>query len=177
MGGGGAAGTAGSAPMDVDGSLTSGMHGIEHDTTLSALLAGEDGPAGLAAPIKTVADKYKLLPAFLAIKGLVKQHIDSFNYLINHEIKKIVAANERVTCDTDPNFYLRRVPACVPRRNITLQCSVPQHPGPRRALQSLSMHLDAYIDHALTRLIPHSCILRHMTLSNAHTDPRIIHTH
>ena len=43
------------------------------------------------------------------VRGLVKQHIDSFNYFINHEIKKIVRAkgNERVTCDSDPNFYLR----------------------------------------------------------------------
>ena len=37
------------------------------------------------------------------------QHIDSFNYFINQEMQKIIRAkgNERVTCDTDPNFYLR----------------------------------------------------------------------
>lgn len=64
-------------------------------------------PSKLTQPIKTVEDKFQLLPAFLKVRGLVKQHIDSFNYLINHEIRKIVAANERVTCDTDPNFYLR----------------------------------------------------------------------
>jgi len=38
---------------------------------------------------------------------MITQHIDSFNYLIQHELRKIVRANERVTCDTDPNFYLR----------------------------------------------------------------------
>jgi len=64
-------------------------------------------PSKLTEPIKKIEDKYKLLPAFLKIRGLVKQHIDSFNYLINHEIKKIVKANERVTCDIDPNFYLK----------------------------------------------------------------------
>lgn len=39
----------------------------------------------------------------------MKQHIDSFNYFINHEIKKIVRAkgNEKVTCDADPNFFLK----------------------------------------------------------------------
>jgi DNA-directed RNA polymerase III subunit RPC2 len=58
-------------------------------------------------PIKRVEDKFQLLPAFLKVRGLVKQHLDSFNYLINHEIKKIVSANEKVTCDTDPNFYLK----------------------------------------------------------------------
>lgn len=88
----------GQEPMDVDGAPADG-------DAVHKLLASE--PSQLTAPIKSIADKYKLLPAFLAIRGLVKQHIDSFNYLINHEIKKIVKANERVTCDTDPNFYLK----------------------------------------------------------------------
>ncbi|KFM24286.1 DNA-directed RNA polymerase III subunit RPC2 [Auxenochlorella protothecoides] len=66
-------------------------------------------PAKLTQPIKEVKDKYQLLPAFLRVRGLVRQHIDSFNYFINHEMKKIIHAkgNERVTCDTDPNFYLK----------------------------------------------------------------------
>jgi DNA-directed RNA polymerase III subunit RPC2 len=75
------------------------------DAAMQDLLSGD--PAQLTAPIKTVQDKFKLLPAFLKIRGLVKQHIESFNYLINHDIRKIVAANERVTCDVDPNFYLK----------------------------------------------------------------------
>lgn len=46
---------------------------------------------------------------FVQVRGLVRQHIDSFNYFINQEIKKIVRAkgNEKVTCDTDPNFYFK----------------------------------------------------------------------
>ncbi len=40
-----------------------------------------------------------MVPAFLEAKGLVKQHIDSYNYF--------VAANTKVTCDVDPAFYLR----------------------------------------------------------------------
>ncbi len=66
----------------------------------------EDGE-DLAKPINTVRDKWKLLPAFLKVKGLVKQHIDSFNYFINVEIKKIMKANEMVTSIADPNFYLK----------------------------------------------------------------------
>lgn len=66
----------------------------------------EDGE-DLAKPINTVKDKWKLLPAFLKVKGLVKQHIDSFNYFINIEIKKIMKANELVTSIADPNFYLK----------------------------------------------------------------------
>lgn len=51
--------------------------------------------------------------AHAQVRGLVKQHIDSFDYFINHEIKKIVHAkgNEKVTCDTDPNWFFRCCPA------------------------------------------------------------------
>ena len=77
------------------------------DGSLPDCLTGD--PAKLSAPIKTLEDKFALLPAFLKVRGLVRQHIDSFNYLINDEIKKIIRAkaNEKVTCDTDPNFYLK----------------------------------------------------------------------
>ena len=66
-------------------------------------------PRKLTSPIKTVEDKYELLPAFLKVRGLVKQHIDSFNYFIDHEIKKIVRAkgNEKLSLESDPNFYLK----------------------------------------------------------------------
>ena len=45
-----------------------------------------------------------MLPAFLKIKGLVKQHIDSFNYFINVEIKKIVMANQKVRFHGDIDY-------------------------------------------------------------------------
>src|SRR5690242_12696441 len=61
----------------------------------------------LTEPIKTIEDKYKLLPAFLKVKGLVRQHIDSFNYFIDVEMTKIMQANEMVTCESDPSFYLK----------------------------------------------------------------------
>ncbi|XP_001607116.2 DNA-directed RNA polymerase III subunit RPC2 [Nasonia vitripennis] len=54
-----------------------------------------------------IENKWKLVPAFLQGKGLVKQHIDSFNYFINVEIKKIVKANEKVLSDADPLFYVK----------------------------------------------------------------------
>jgi DNA-directed RNA polymerase III subunit RPC2 len=52
-------------------------------------------------------DKWLLLPAFLKVKGLVKQHIDSFNYFVNVDIKNIVKANNKVTSDVDPRFWLK----------------------------------------------------------------------
>ncbi|KAG7279008.1 hypothetical protein CRUP_001949 [Coryphaenoides rupestris] len=63
-------------------------------------LLGEDfgdmSPQQIAAPVNTVE-----------VKGLVKQHIDSFNYFINVEIKKIMKANEKITSDADPMWYLK----------------------------------------------------------------------
>ncbi|KAJ2725889.1 DNA-directed RNA polymerase III complex subunit Rpc2 [Coemansia sp. Benny D115] len=64
-------------------------------------------PKKLSDPIPTAEDKWQLLPAFLRVKGLVKQHIDSFNYFIEVDIKKIVKANELVSSDIDPSFYLK----------------------------------------------------------------------
>lgn len=52
-------------------------------------------------------DKWKLVPAFLQIKGLVRQHIDSYNYFVNVDIKNIVRANDKVLSDVDPMFYLK----------------------------------------------------------------------
>lgn len=89
-------------------------------------------PADLDAPISSVADKWKLLPAFLKargaharreraaaervwsscggqVRGLVKQHLDSYNHFIAIDIKHIVRANELITCEADPNFFLKFV--------------------------------------------------------------------
>jgi DNA-directed RNA polymerase III subunit RPC2 len=43
----------------------------------------------------------------LALKGLSRQHIESFDYFLNTDIKGVVAANNEVRSDFDPNFYLR----------------------------------------------------------------------
>ena len=61
----------------------------------------------MTEPIDTARDKWNLLPAFLKVKGLVKQHIDSFNYFVEVELKKIVLANQRVLSDVDPDFYIK----------------------------------------------------------------------
>lgn len=61
----------------------------------------------LAAPVKSAVDKFQLLPEFLKVRGLVKQHLDSFNYFVRTEIKKIVRANDLITSRVDPTIYLR----------------------------------------------------------------------
>ena len=61
----------------------------------------------LTDPIDTARDKWNLLPAFLKVKGLVKQHIDSFNHFIEVELKKIIQAEPLITSDIDPDFYVK----------------------------------------------------------------------
>jgi DNA-directed RNA polymerase III subunit RPC2 len=82
-----------------------------------------------------------LLPAFLRVKGLVKQHIDSFNYFVDVDIKNILKANNKVTSDVDPRFWLKYT-------NITI--GFPDRTDP-----------DA-IDKNVT---PHECRLRDTTYS------------
>lgn len=95
----------------------------------------------LSDPIKKIEDKWELLPAFLQVKGLVKQHIDSFNFFVEKDLKSIVKANDRVTSDIDPNFFLRYTDINVgtPERN------------------------DA--DSHRKEIFPHECRLRDMTYS------------
>ncbi|EPB70200.1 DNA-directed RNA polymerase, beta subunit [Ancylostoma ceylanicum] len=52
-------------------------------------------------------EKWLLVPAFLKVRGLVKQHIVSFDYFVNQEIKTIMLANQKITSDANPNFYLK----------------------------------------------------------------------
>lgn len=41
------------------------------------------------------------------MRGLAKQHVDSFNHLLDRELKNIVNANKEVRCESDPTWYLR----------------------------------------------------------------------
>ena len=40
------------------------------------------------------------------MKGLVKQHIDSYNFFIDVDLKRIVKANQTILSDIDPKFYI-----------------------------------------------------------------------
>ncbi|EDN09804.1 DNA-directed RNA polymerase III 130 kDa polypeptide [Histoplasma mississippiense (nom. inval.)] len=98
----------------------------------------------LTDPINTAQDKWNLLPAFLKIKGLVKQHIDSYNYFVEVQLKKIVQASAEIRSDVDPNFYIRF-------HDIYLG-------NPRRADEEQ----DSKFDLAST-ITPNECRLRDMT--------------
>ncbi|ODQ63146.1 DNA-directed RNA polymerase III [Nadsonia fulvescens var. elongata DSM 6958] len=94
---------------------------------------------GLTDAINTAEDKWHLLPAFLKVKGLVKQHLDSFNYFVDVDLKKILAANQVVLSDVDPEFYLKY---------LDIRVGVPQ----RRDAHAFN-----------TAITPHECRLRDLS--------------
>eukprot|EP00056_Hartaetosiga_gracilis_P005083 m.81120 g.81120 ORF g.81120 m.81120 type:complete len:1154 (+) comp12046_c0_seq2:38-3499(+) len=57
-----------------------------------------NGVEKLISPLSN-ADKRLLLPSFLQLKGLVRQHIDSFNHFVEVDIHKIISANREIVSD------------------------------------------------------------------------------
>ena len=55
----------------------------------------------------SLEEKWRLVPAFLENRGLVHQHLDSFNHFINIDIHKILSANQKLACEADVNWYLK----------------------------------------------------------------------
>ena len=53
-------------------------------------------------------EKWKLLPAFLQLRGLVKQHIDSYNYFLTVELKQILMANQKVSTHAETTESAQR---------------------------------------------------------------------
>lgn len=43
----------------------------------------------------------------MQVRGLVKQHLDSFNFFVRTQIKQIIKANNLITNSRDPSIYLR----------------------------------------------------------------------
>lgn len=107
---------------------------------------------GISDPITTAKDKWNLLPAFLKIKGLVKQHIDSFNYFVETDIKKIIKANQIILSDIDPDFYLKYLDIRIgtPCRKDVNSCQEPVTPQECR-LRDLTYAAPIYVDVEYTR--------------------------
>lgn len=111
----------------------------------------EDGE-DLAKPIKSIQDKWKLLPAFLKVRGLIKQHTDSFNYFINVDIKKITRANELVTSDADPSFYLKYLSISVGRPDVEESFNVSKPVSPHECrLRDMTYSAPITVDIEYTR--------------------------
>ncbi|KAK3067054.1 DNA-directed RNA polymerase III complex subunit Rpc2, partial [Teratosphaeriaceae sp. CCFEE 6253] len=96
----------------------------------------------LTDPINTARDKWNLLPAFLRVKGLVKQHIDSYDYFTEVALKEIVKANQMIKSDTNRDKFIMFT---------DIRVLKPNRQEERNA---------GYVDSNVT---PHECRLRDMT--------------
>ncbi|XP_021756496.1 DNA-directed RNA polymerase III subunit 2-like [Chenopodium quinoa] len=74
----------------------------------------------LAAPIKSSVDKFQLIPEFLKMRGLVKEHLDSYNYFISTGIKKIVRVNNEIRSNVDRGIYLKFLDVKIGEPSIVL---------------------------------------------------------
>ena len=104
-------------------------------------------------PIPTAGDKTKLLNAFLRVKGLVKQHVDSFNYFIDTELKNILKANEKITSDVDPMFYLKytAIRVGMPSRQDTTETTSASLTPQECRLRDLTYSAQVFVDVAYVR--------------------------
>ncbi|OWB60220.1 hypothetical protein B5S32_g1569 [[Candida] boidinii] len=106
----------------------------------------------LTDPIDNAEDKWNLLPAFLKVKGLVKQHLDSFNYFVDVDLKKIIEANEKVLSDVDPEFYLKYLDIRVGYKSTAskdqIEVLLPPH---ECRLRDLTYSAPIYVDVEYTR--------------------------
>jgi DNA-directed RNA polymerase III subunit RPC2 len=125
---------------------------FKQDDSFSALLEPFYAGKSLTDPINTAKDKWNLLPAFLKVKGLVKQHIDSFNFFIEHEIKEIVKANKRVGSDVDGNFFLEFV------HTLHSEDCFDNPPGTQTSEWDLQNASNTMIEGPKTRLLPTNAV-------------------
>lgn len=129
-----------------------GRHSSTADAAFNDLLKPTYRGKRLEDEINTAEDKWNLLPAFLKIKGLVKQHLDSFNYFVDTDLKKILKANSLVLSDVDPDFYVKYLDIRVGHKSTsapgTKEVILPPH---ECRLRDLTYSAPIYVDVEYTR--------------------------
>ena len=122
----------------------------DDDHSFNELLKDEYKGKKLADPINKLEDKWELLPAFLKVKGLVKQHLDSFNYFVDTDLKKIIKANQLILSDVDPEFYFKYLDIRVGSKFTAQNKDRTQTPHQCR-LRDMSYNAPIYVDVEYTR--------------------------
>eukprot|EP00981_Chlorochromonas_danica_P006491 scaffold1403_cov180-Ochromonas_danica.AAC.18 len=108
----------------------------------------------LARPIKKVEEKWKMLPYFLKMRGLMRQHVDSFNHFINVDMKEIVAArsNREIRSEADPKFFLSYTDIYVGEPNLEEEAFVTSNVTPFQCrLRDCTYSAPLYVNIKYTR--------------------------
>ena len=108
--------------------------------------------AAASKPVKRLEDKWLLIPEYLRVKGLVRQHIESYNYFLNHQMKKIVTTNNEVKSTVDPKFFVRYVDVRIGTPSIEVQYEKQDLTPNQCRLQDLTYAAPIYVDVHYRRL-------------------------
>ncbi|KAK2195923.1 bifunctional DNA-directed RNA polymerase [Babesia duncani] len=77
-------------------------------------------PNAYATSVKDIKEKWRILPFYMGIRGIARQHINSYNNFVLREIKEIMNApsNKVIRTDLDKNFFVEFVDIRVGRPYI-----------------------------------------------------------
>ncbi|CAE7878457.1 POLR3B, partial [Symbiodinium sp. KB8] len=106
----------------------------------------------LLKPVDTVEEKWRLLPSFLKVRGVVNQHIASYNHFVTVGLKSMLKANAVVRSEADPKFFLEYVNIYVGQPNAEEQDMVQRQVSPHECrLRDLTYAAPVYVDVKYTR--------------------------
>jgi DNA-directed RNA polymerase III subunit RPC2 len=97
-------------------------------------------------PIKDLKDKWLLIPEYLRVKGLVRQHIESYNHFLTHQIAKIIETNNEVKSTVDPQFFVKYVGVRVGTPSMEVQFDEQLVTPNQCRLQDLTYSAPIYVD-------------------------------
>ena len=105
----------------------------------------------LTKPVKELKEKWKLLPAFLQARGLVKQHIESFDHFLSTDLKTIMNSNKEVRSEADPKFFFRYTSIHIGRPSVN-EDMIEKMVSPHECrLRDMSYAAPVYVDVRYTK--------------------------
>ena len=102
--------------------------------------------ASASRPVKNLKDKWLLIPEYLRVKGLVRQHIESYNHFLTHQIAKIIETNNEVKSTVDPQFFVKYVGVRVGTPSMEVQFDEQLVTPNQCRLQDLTYAAPIYVD-------------------------------
>eukprot|EP00927_Polykrikos_kofoidii_P028729 TRINITY_DN25000_c0_g1_i1.p1 TRINITY_DN25000_c0_g1~~TRINITY_DN25000_c0_g1_i1.p1 ORF type:complete len:1285 (+),score=203.20 TRINITY_DN25000_c0_g1_i1:75-3929(+) len=138
--------------------------GVQFAASAAAKIAsGEEAPAGVLggygpgggarvpdgfSQVPSMADKWRLVDLFLEYKGLVTQHIESYNYFINVGLHDIVKAssNIEVRSESDPKWFLKYEAIRVGKPSLCEDMSVIETTPQSCRMRDLTYSAPIYVD-------------------------------
>jgi DNA-directed RNA polymerase beta subunit len=118
----------------------------DKDLSASSSTMSDKEIADASRPVKDLKDKWLLIPEYLRVKGLVRQHIESYNHFLTHQIAKIIETNNEVKSTVDPHFFVKYVGVRVGTPSMEVQFDEQLVTPNQCRLQDLTYAAPIYVD-------------------------------